>query len=161
MQPQPAGPMQSVSHDRSQQTFSAGSRPPGSSCYPRGGARVWEGDACLSPVSATQPEAEAEEGAAIGGTKEPEAFRPERFLPESAGRLGTAGTAAFAPLGVGPHCVGDYVGAGPRMAAKSALVQLYRRFTFSLHAKQRLPLRMRTAMTHAPRDGVWVSVHAR
>ncbi|PNH09370.1 Cytochrome P450 3A2 [Tetrabaena socialis] len=90
---------------------------------------------------------------------QPEAFLPERFLPESGGRLGPSDPAAFAPFGVGPRmCVGNKLAI---MAAKSALVQLYRRFTFSLHAKQRLPLRTRTAMTHAPRDGVWVSVHAR
>ncbi|PNH09371.1 Cytochrome P450 3A1 [Tetrabaena socialis] len=90
---------------------------------------------------------------------QPEAFRPERFLLESGGRTGPADPPAFAPFGVGPRmCVGNKQAV---IAAKSALVQLYRRFTFSLHARQRLPLRTRTAMTHAPRDGVWVSVHAR
>ncbi len=49
------------------------------------------------------------------------------------------------------------------------LLQLVRRYTFSVHEKQVLEegpggvrrLRTRTDLTHMPRDGVWLSVHAR
>ncbi|KAG2426043.1 hypothetical protein HXX76_013233 [Chlamydomonas incerta] len=104
---------------------------------------------------------------------EPEAFRPERFLPESGGRLGplaagggggggggaAAEGAAWAPFGMGPRmCVGSKFAT---MVSKAVLLQIYRRFTFELHPKQVLPLRTRTALTHAPRDGIWVVVKAR
>ncbi|KAG2434472.1 hypothetical protein HYH02_012301 [Chlamydomonas schloesseri] len=93
---------------------------------------------------------------------QPEAFRPERFLPDSGGRLGPLGgnsAHAWAPFGMGPRmCVGSKFAT---MVSKAVLLQIYRRFTFELHAKQVLPLRTRTALTHAPRDGIWVTVKAR
>eukprot|EP00198_Chlamydomonas_reinhardtii_P005372 XP_001694708.1 cytochrome P450, CYP711 clan [Chlamydomonas reinhardtii] len=106
---------------------------------------------------------------------EPEAFRPERFLPEGSSSLGPmvggaaasapagggadAAAAAWVPFGMGPRmCVGSKFAT---MVSKAVLLQIYRRFTFELHPKQVLPLRTRTALTHAPRDGIWVVVKAR
>ncbi|KAG2426046.1 hypothetical protein HXX76_013236 [Chlamydomonas incerta] len=101
---------------------------------------------------------------------EPEAFRPERFLPESGGRLGplagcggggggAAEGAAWAPFGMGPRmCVGHKLA---MMASKATLVSLLRRFRFALHAKQPLPLKLKTGLTYGPAEGVWMTVTER
>ncbi|PNW78997.1 hypothetical protein CHLRE_09g397105v5 [Chlamydomonas reinhardtii] len=100
---------------------------------------------------------------------EPEAFRPERFLPEgSAGGGGssslwpTAGgnnPHVWAPFGMGTRmCVGHKLA---MMASKATLVSLCQRFSFALHPKQPLPLKLKTGLTYGPADGVWMTVTRR
>ncbi|KAG2434476.1 hypothetical protein HYH02_012305 [Chlamydomonas schloesseri] len=89
---------------------------------------------------------------------QPEAFRPERFLPDSGGRLGPLGDInahAWAPFGMGPRmCVGHKLA---MMASKATLVALFQRFAFELHSKQPLPLKLKTGLTYGPADGVWMT----
>lgn len=45
--------------------------------------------------------------------------------------------------------------------AKLALVRLLQGLSFKLHERTALPLRTKTGITHAPSEGVWVTVQAR
>ncbi|KXZ46303.1 hypothetical protein GPECTOR_45g173 [Gonium pectorale] len=89
----------------------------------------------------------------------PQRFMPERWLPESGGALGPADPHAYAPFGVGARmCVGYKLA---NLVAKAALVRVFGRFRVSLHPRQHLPLAMRTGLSRAPTDGVWVSLQER
>ncbi|KAG2434479.1 hypothetical protein HYH02_012308 [Chlamydomonas schloesseri] len=89
----------------------------------------------------------------------PEAFLPQRFLPEGAAALGPADPGAWAPFGIGARmCVGHKLA---MMMAKTLLVRMYQRFTVALHPKQPLPLKMKTGLSRIPVDGVWVTLTER
>ncbi|PNH11968.1 Cytochrome P450 4C1 [Tetrabaena socialis] len=89
----------------------------------------------------------------------PERFMPERFLPDTKAALGPSDANAYAPFGVGARmCVGYKLA---NFVAKAVLVRIYQRFRVALHPQQRLPLRMKTGLSRAPADGVWVTLHPR
>ncbi|KAG2451987.1 hypothetical protein HYH02_003758 [Chlamydomonas schloesseri] len=88
--------------------------------------------------------------------KEPERFIPERFLPATAGALGPVDPAAYVPFGNGPRMCPGYKMA--TMGVKSVLSGLLLRYRVALHDKQVLPLRLKTALTMEPADGVWVTL---
>ena len=66
---------------------------------------------------------------------------------------------AHLPFGLGPrNCIGQ------RFAMeeiKLALIAIYRKYTFQLHSKTKLPLPLKAGITLSPAEGVWMTVHRR
>ncbi|KAG2434459.1 hypothetical protein HYH02_012289 [Chlamydomonas schloesseri] len=90
---------------------------------------------------------------------QPEAFLPQRFLPEGAAALGPSDPNGWAPFGVGARmCVGHKLA---MMVTKVALVRMYQRFRVSLAPEQPLPLKMKTGLVRVPADGVWLRLEER
>ncbi|PNW79014.1 hypothetical protein CHLRE_09g397734v5 [Chlamydomonas reinhardtii] len=90
---------------------------------------------------------------------QPEAFLPQRYLPEGQAALGPADPNGWAPFGVGARmCVGHKLA---MMVTKVALVRMYQRFRVSLHPRQPLPLKMKTGLVRVPADGVWLTLTER
>lgn len=88
--------------------------------------------------------------------KNPEAFDPERFLPE---RASEHTKYTHLPFGLGPrNCIGQ------RFAleeAKLAIIALYREYTLKLHKHTTVPLKLRAGITLSPEEGIWMTVHRR
>ncbi|KAG2426030.1 hypothetical protein HXX76_013221 [Chlamydomonas incerta] len=90
---------------------------------------------------------------------QPDAFLPERYLPEGRAAFGPADPNGWAPFGVGARmCVGHKLA---MMVTKVALARMYQRFSVALHPSQPLPLRMKTGLVRVPADGVWLTLTER
>ncbi|KAG2423102.1 hypothetical protein HXX76_002327 [Chlamydomonas incerta] len=94
---------------------------------------------------------------------EPQAFRPERFLPPdvpgSAPELAPRHPHAHLPFGSGPRmCIGWRFA---MQEAKTVLSRLVQAVEFSLAPGQAMPLDTVAGLTLAPRHGVWVRLSPR
>ncbi|KAL4448043.1 hypothetical protein ABPG75_005262 [Micractinium tetrahymenae] len=89
--------------------------------------------------------------------KEPDAFKPERFLPGTP-EAAEVVPGAYIPFGDGTRkCIGWRFGL---MEAGLSLVQLLQQYTFRLLPGQ-VPLKTKMLLTMAPAGGVRVTVHRR
>ncbi|GAX81208.1 hypothetical protein CEUSTIGMA_g8640.t1 [Chlamydomonas eustigma] len=81
--------------------------------------------------------------------EDPEAFKPERFMPGS----NSVKPNAFIPFGVGGRmCIGYKFAL---QEAKVALIRMYSALTFALEPGQ-VPLQISYGITAGPKHGVWV-----
>jgi cytochrome P450 len=84
----------------------------------------------------------------------PEQFQPERFAPEQATRRHRC---AYIPFGEGPRmCIGQAFALMEMHLVLATMAQVY-----TLHMVPEHPVVPEVAVTLRPRDGLWMTVHAR
>jgi cytochrome P450 len=85
---------------------------------------------------------------------DPEQFQPERFTPEQITRQNRC---AYIPFGEGPRmCIGQAFALMEMHLVLATMAQVY-----TLHMVPEHPVVPEVAVTLRPRDGLWMTVHAR